>query len=44
VAATGRHDTGVDGRNDTIVVSAKDNAGNQGSTTVIVVVPHDQAK
>ena len=39
-----RHDADIDGRKYTIVVSAKDNTGNEGSTTVIVVVPHDQAK
>ena len=31
-----------DGRRYTIVITAKDVAGNQGSTTVIVTVPHDQ--
>ena len=33
-----------DGRTYTIVVSAHDNAGNVGRTSVVVVVPHDQGK
>ena len=39
-----RHDADFNGRKYTIVISAKDNAGNEGRTAVTVVVPHDQAK
>ena len=39
-----RHEADADGHKYTIVISAKDTAGNEGSTTVIVVVPHDQGK
>ena len=39
-----RHGADSDGRKYSIVVSAKDNAGNLGSTTVVVIVPHDQGK
>jgi hypothetical protein len=39
-----RHDADLDGRKYTIVVSAKDNAGNEGTTSVVVIVPHDQGK
>ena len=34
----------ADGRKYTIVVTARDNAGNTGSATVVVNVPHDQGK
>lgn len=36
--------TDMDGRRYTIVVSAKDVTGNQGSATVAVIVPHDQRR
>jgi len=39
-----RLDADADGRKYSIVVSAKDNVGNQGSATVVVVVPHDVKK
>jgi len=39
-----RLDADRDGRKYTIVVSARDNAGNSGTTSVVVVVPHDQGK
>lgn len=39
-----RVDADLDGRRYTIVVSATDNAGNEGSTTVVVIVPHDLKK
>jgi hypothetical protein len=32
-----------DGRKYTIVISARDNAGNEGTAAVVVVVPHDQS-
>jgi uncharacterized repeat protein (TIGR01451 family) len=37
-----RHGTDKDGRQYTISVFAKDNAGNPGSSSIIVSVPHDQ--
>lgn len=37
-----RNGTDVNGRTYTILVRVKDNAGTEGSTTVIVVVPHNQ--
>ena len=33
-----------DGRHYTIIVSAKDNAGNLGVASTIVIVPHDQGQ
>jgi len=39
-----RHDADANGRKYTIVISAKDNAGNETSAPVIVIVPHDQGK
>jgi hypothetical protein len=39
-----RLDADKDGRKYTIVVTARDNAGNEGAATVVVVVPHDQGK
>jgi hypothetical protein len=39
-----RHGTDLAGRNFTITVSAQDNAGNAGSSSFRVVVPHDQRK
>jgi len=37
-----RHGNDKDGRQYTISVFAKDNAGNRGSSSIIVTVPHDQ--
>jgi hypothetical protein len=37
-----RFGTDVDGRRYTVIVRAKDNAGNTGSKTTVVIVPHDQ--
>jgi hypothetical protein len=39
-----RLDTDLNGRTFTITVSARDKAGNQGSKSVVVTVPHDQSK
>jgi hypothetical protein len=39
-----RNDTDKDGRTFTITVGAKDKAGNPASQSVVVTVPHDQAK
>jgi len=39
-----RHDNDKDGRTYTIVVRAKDLAGNSGSAAVVVTVPHNQGK
>jgi hypothetical protein len=39
-----RLDTDLNGRTFTIVVSATDKAGNVGSKSVVVTVPHDQGK
>jgi hypothetical protein len=39
-----RKDTDLNGRTFTITVSAKDLAGNQGSRSVVVTVPHDLAR
>jgi hypothetical protein len=39
-----RKDTDMNGRTFTIRVSAKDLAGNQGSKSVVVTVPHDLAR
>jgi hypothetical protein len=39
-----RHDADLDGRKYTVVVSAKDNAGNEGTGTAVVIVPRDQRK
>jgi hypothetical protein len=38
-----RKDTDLNGRTFTITVSTKDKAGNQGSKSVVVTVPHDMA-
>jgi hypothetical protein len=37
-----RHGSDRDGRRYTVVVRAKDNAGNQGSSSAVVTVPHDR--
>jgi hypothetical protein len=39
-----RLDADADGRKYTSVVSANDNAGNEGTATVVVIVPHNQRK
>jgi len=39
-----RHGADADGRKYTVVVSARDNAGNEANATVVVIVPHDQGK
>jgi hypothetical protein len=39
-----RRDTDRNGRTFTITVSAKDKAGNQGSKSIVVTVPHDLGK
>jgi VCBS repeat protein/FG-GAP repeat protein len=37
-----RRDSDRDGRHYTVTVRAKDNAGNTGSMSIVVIVPHDQ--
>ena len=39
-----RHGSDLNGRTYTIIVTARDNAGNAGTASVVVRVPHDQGK